>query len=230
MDHRVESPRGHRSFQLEPGEVGRVRRRCYIAAPPACPVWRLYSPLVRVVAPMKSWRSSARAGYRPRRFRNHGHLNSGRVEVGNRHYQSSRHAIGHRSSPRFQRAKASLLPGIRGPHVDSADWSWSPDGTELAGTAATPPTYRGALVIYSLATGRFTRLYESQTAVSPIFLNDGRRLLFQEGSKMMLIDRVTHATRELMSVAPDAMACAGRSRATTGQSISPVRSSRRTSG
>jgi hypothetical protein len=56
-----------------------------------------------------------------------------------------------------------------------------------------------------LASGRFTRLYESPSSRSPIWLNDGRRILFQEGSKVMLIDRVTHATRELMSIAPDSM-------------------------
>jgi hypothetical protein len=41
--------------------------------------------------------------------------------------------------------------------------------------------------------------------MSPIWLNDGRRILFLEKSKVMLIDRVTHATRELMSVTPDSL-------------------------
>jgi Tol biopolymer transport system component len=84
-------------------------------------------------------------------------------------------------------------------------WSWSPDGTELAGDAERTDRPRGPLVIYSFATGRFTRLYESESSLSPVWLNDGRRILFLEGSKLMLIDRVTHATRELMSVAPDSL-------------------------
>jgi Tol biopolymer transport system component len=105
----------------------------------------------------------------------------------------------------FNAQTPAVVPGYVAPDIDFSVWSFSPDGTELAGTAGGPPTYHGALVIYSLATGTFTRLYESRTAVSPIFLNDGRRLLFQESSKIMLIDRTTHATRELLSVAPDTM-------------------------
>ena len=105
----------------------------------------------------------------------------------------------------FNAQTPGAVPGFVAPDVDFSVWSFSPDGTELAGTAGGAPTYRGALVIYSLASSTFTRLYESRTAVSPIFLNDGRRLLFQEASKIMLIDRLTHATRELLSVAPDTM-------------------------
>jgi hypothetical protein len=36
-------------------------------------------------------------------------------------------------------------------------------------------------------------------------LNDGRRLLFQEKSRVLLIDTRTHTVRELMSIAPDAL-------------------------
>jgi Tol biopolymer transport system component len=98
------------------------------------------------------------------------------------------------------RLEKTVAPGL-----EFSLWSWSPDGTELVGDAEPPDRPRGPLVIYSLATGRFTRLYESPSSQSPIWLNDGRRILFLEGSKAMLIDRVTHATRELMSVAPDSM-------------------------
>jgi Tol biopolymer transport system component len=90
-------------------------------------------------------------------------------------------------------------------HLLFSPWSWSPDGTELAGDAQLPDRPSGPLVVYSLATGRFTRLYESGSSRSPLWLNDGRRLLFLEESKVMLIDRVSHATRELMSVAPDSL-------------------------
>ena len=85
-------------------------------------------------------------------------------------------------------------------------------------------------MIYSLATQKYPRLYDSHSALSPIWLNDGRRVLFLEGSRVMLIDRGARATRELLSVAPDTMDLGGRSRATTGRSISFGGSSRRTSG
>jgi serine/threonine protein kinase len=92
------------------------------------------------------------------------------------------------------------------PGIEFDDWSWSPDGEQLAGTALKSPRgTRGSLLTYSFPTHQFTRLYESESANSPIWLNDGRRLLFQEGSKVMLMDLGTQATRELLSVAPDTM-------------------------
>jgi hypothetical protein len=36
-------------------------------------------------------------------------------------------------------------------------------------------------------------------------LNDGRRLLVQERSRMLLVDLAPHTVRELISVAPDTM-------------------------
>ena len=91
------------------------------------------------------------------------------------------------------------------PGVTFLESSWSPDGQQLAGTASPPDRDRGSVVIYSLTTRGFTRLYDSEYADKPIWLNDGRRLLFDEKSKLVLIDSRTRATRELMSIAPDTM-------------------------
>ena len=60
-------------------------------------------------------------------------------------------------------------------------------------------------MIYSLATHTYSKLYDSDSAFSPIWLNDGRRVLFLEKAKVKLIDLDTHMTRELLSVAPDTM-------------------------
>ena len=60
-------------------------------------------------------------------------------------------------------------------------------------------------MIYSLAAHAYSKLYDSDSAFSPIWLHDGRRVLFQEKSKVMLIDVDTRVTRELLSVAPDTM-------------------------
>jgi Tol biopolymer transport system component len=84
-------------------------------------------------------------------------------------------------------------------------WSWSPDGGELAGTASGVERSSGPIVIYSFATGNYKRVYDSESADSPIWLNDGRNLLVQEPSRILLLDVVTHKTRELMSIAPDKM-------------------------
>jgi hypothetical protein len=50
-----------------------------------------------------------------------------------------------------------------------------------------------------------TMLYNSEDADTRLWLNDGRRLVFHEKAKLVLIDSRTHATRELLSVAPDTM-------------------------
>jgi hypothetical protein len=95
---------------------------------------------------------------------------------------------------------ATVRPGIR-----FAEVSWSPDGLLLAGTAAAEGRNDGSLVVYSLTNTRYETLFESDSAADPFWLKDGRSLLFAEKSKIMLIDSRTHATRELMSVAPDTM-------------------------
>jgi Tol biopolymer transport system component len=107
--------------------------------------------------------------------------------------------------PRLECSKQTVtqVPYLVASDSEFHPWSWSPDATELAGTATYGAFDLGAIVIYSIATGRFTRLYESHSAVSPIFLNDGRRLIFQEGSQIKLIDRATRETRDLMAIAPD---------------------------
>ncbi len=95
---------------------------------------------------------------------------------------------------------ATVRPGIR-----FAETSWSPDGLLIAGTASPEGRNDGSLVVYSLTSSRYETLFESDSAADPFWLNDGRSLLFVEKSKLMLIDSRTHATRELMSVAPDTM-------------------------
>jgi len=95
---------------------------------------------------------------------------------------------------------ATVRPGIR--FVES---SWSPDGLLIAGTAAPEGRNDGSLGVYSLTSSRYEKLFESDSAADPLWLNDGRSLMFDEKSRLMLIDSRTHATRELMSVAPDTM-------------------------
>jgi hypothetical protein len=48
-------------------------------------------------------------------------------------------------------------------------------------------------------------LYDSQSAEGPTWLNDGRRLLFDEGSSLRLIDSQTKSIRDLLSIAPDTL-------------------------
>src|SRR5262249_31985087 len=80
-----------------------------------------------------------------------------------------------------------VISKIIEPGVEFFESSWSPDGHQLVGTAGPPVEDYGSLSVYSFATRQFTRLYESKDTGNAFFLNDGRRILFQEKSKLMLI-------------------------------------------
>jgi Tol biopolymer transport system component len=84
-----------------------------------------------------------------------------------------------------------------------SEWSWSPDDQQLAGTAGLRGTSNGPLFVYSFATHQFTRLNDSESARAPIWLNNGHQILFEDGSRLLLIDTKTRATREILSIAPD---------------------------
>jgi len=97
------------------------------------------------------------------------------------------------------------ISNVPAPGAEFDEYSWSPDGQQLVGTVTKPNRSDGPLTIYSLATQKYSRLYDSEAALSPIWLNDGRRVLFLEKSTVKLIDVGTRVTRELLSVAPDTM-------------------------
>jgi serine/threonine protein kinase/Tol biopolymer transport system component len=105
----------------------------------------------------------------------------------------------------WDKQRPAAVPAFVQPGKRFAESSWSPDNQQLVGIMHTPASDIGSLVVFSVGTGRFTQLYESDAAFGPLWLNDGRRILFQERSKLMLIDSRTRALRELMSVAPDTM-------------------------
>ena len=100
----------------------------------------------------------------------------------------------------------TAISDVLAPGLEFDDSSWSPDGRQLVGTATKPGRSDGPLTIYSFATRGFSRLLDSDSAQWPIWLNDGRRILFLEKARVMMLDVATHATRELLSVAPDTMA------------------------
>jgi eukaryotic-like serine/threonine-protein kinase len=73
---------------------------------------------------------------------------------------------------------------------------WSPDGTRLLGD-----TLPGGLLTYSFASGQFTRLTDIGEAWT--WLNDSRRALFTHRGRLFIVDTVSKASHELLSVAPD---------------------------
>jgi Tol biopolymer transport system component len=101
----------------------------------------------------------------------------------------------------------SPLPtyGERG-HLFSA-WSWSPDGGSIAGLEQRADGSYAGIVVYSVGSRTFEKL--TDFGVDPVWLGDGRRLLFLHEGKIHLVDRQSKKTRELLSVAPQEIARRG---------------------
>ena len=75
-------------------------------------------------------------------------------------------------------------------------WSWSLDGRKLAGMRPAVP----GIVVYSLESQQYEKLADFGS--QPVWLSDGRRLLFQQQSKLYLIDSESKKLHEVLSVAP----------------------------
>jgi len=76
-------------------------------------------------------------------------------------------------------------------------WSWSPDGRKLAEHQG-----RGnaGIIVYSFDSQQYERLTDFGSF--PVWLSDSRRLLFQDQSKLYLIDSQSKKSHEVLSVAP----------------------------
>jgi TolB protein len=82
------------------------------------------------------------------------------------------------------------------PDVQFVPWSWSADGNRLAGFTRRP----SGIVVLSLATGAYTRF--TNRGSTPVWLPDGRRLLYAVNDRLLLLDTSTGRSRELVSVGP----------------------------
>lgn len=85
-------------------------------------------------------------------------------------------------------------------------WDWSPDGKYLAGARGGAQEADRGIYLYSIETGQYERLTE--ISGRPIWLNDNRRLLFTNDSKLYLLDRYTKKAKELYSFAPNDISAA----------------------
>ncbi len=81
-------------------------------------------------------------------------------------------------------------------------WSWSPDGTKLAGSSI----YHSRLLensdiyVYSFETNSYEKLREDATR--PVWLSDNRNLLFAQGGKLFVFDTQTKTEQEILSLLP----------------------------
>jgi len=87
-----------------------------------------------------------------------------------------------------------VLPPLEGRDALFVPWSWSPDGTRLAGHARLGgPGIR----ILSLKQGTYNALTDFGS--TPRWLSDGRRLLFAADNRVLLVDSVSKVVKELWS-------------------------------
>lgn len=91
---------------------------------------------------------------------------------------------------------------LEDPNLRFIAWSWSPDGTKLAGRQA----MRGeasafGIRVFSLGSGRVAQL--TDFGDRPFWLSDNRRLLFTDEQAIYLVDEETKKVTELLSVEPD---------------------------
>jgi Tol biopolymer transport system component len=76
-------------------------------------------------------------------------------------------------------------------------WSWSRDGRRLAMLRHLADGEHGGVGVYDLETRSYDWL--NDYGDFPVWLADGRRLLFVHGGKILLVDRVTRRQREVLA-------------------------------
>jgi Tol biopolymer transport system component len=91
------------------------------------------------------------------------------------------------------------LPHLPDPGQRFQPRSWSGDGQRLAGDCVRPDGSFAGIAIYSFASQQYERL--TDFGFSPVWLKDGRRLMFAHENKLFLVGSQTRKVRELFSAA-----------------------------
>jgi hypothetical protein len=81
--------------------------------------------------------------------------------------------------------------------------SWSPDGLRLAGYIHRRDNSAAGIAIYSFETASFQKL--TNFGGSPLWLNDSRRLVFQNDGLIYLVDSGSKRFQQIASVRPNAI-------------------------
>jgi Tol biopolymer transport system component len=101
-------------------------------------------------------------------------------------------------SPNEQASKG--LPALPEHGQQFAAYSWSPDGLRLTGQTARDGGADSGIVVFSIESQKFERVTDFGTF--PAWLSDNRRLMFENRSKLYVVDSQTKKPREILSVAP----------------------------
>src|SRR5687767_10485361 len=82
--------------------------------------------------------------------------------------------------------KPQLLPAIPDPTQTFEIWSWSPDGRRLAGQRHLADLSHAGIAIHEIGSKQIDWL--TDFGEWPVWLRDGRRLLFSHQGTLFLID------------------------------------------
>ncbi|PYI93836.1 MAG: hypothetical protein DMF03_00190 [Verrucomicrobia bacterium] len=89
-------------------------------------------------------------------------------------------------------------------------WSWSPDGKRLAGLRHLADGSHAGIGVYDLESRKYNWLTEF--GEWPIWLNDGRRILFADHGKIFIVDSESKKNHKVLPVAEGDIGGAGLSR------------------
>src|SRR5262249_27108580 len=92
------------------------------------------------------------------------------------------------------------LPPLSDPKGFLVTWCWSPEGRRLAGFHLRPDGVSSGIFLSSLNSRQFQRLTDFGSY--PVWMRDGRRLLFSHKEKIYLVDSESQRCHEVLSVAP----------------------------
>jgi len=98
----------------------------------------------------------------------------------------------------WQEQTPQTLPTMRESGEHFGVYSWSPDGRKLAGGRVPSPS---GVLVYSLESQQYEKL--TDFGRNAVWLNDSRRILFDDRSKLYLIDSQSKKFHEVFSVAPN---------------------------
>jgi hypothetical protein len=90
------------------------------------------------------------------------------------------------------------LPDIADKTQSFEVWSWSPDGRWLAGQRHLADLSHAGIGVHEIGSERVEWL--TNFGEWPVWLADGRRMLFSHQGKLYLLDRVTKATKEVLEL------------------------------
>ncbi|CAN5733898.1 hypothetical protein BH24ACI5_BH24ACI5_27360 [soil metagenome] len=109
----------------------------------------------------------------------------------------------------WEAQQPQALPAIPDPTQTFEIWSWSPDGTRLAGQKHLTDLSHAGIAVHTLGSSQIQWL--TDFGEWPVWLRDSRRLLFSHRGKLFLIDSVSGRQKEILSLPQNSLGSIGLS-------------------